>query len=157
MSLKKVKVKREYKIIIDTREQLPLSFRKGVIKRKLDFGDYACEYDDGETAHICFERKSPEDLAQTITRGHDRFKRELLRACDAGVFLKVIVECSYDDFIAGNYNNRVHSKMRPDVVAKILHKMMVRYTLDVVFTGSRSGSTSFIRNTFNALNEEYYV
>ena len=68
----------EYDLIIDTREQKPLPFRKFVTE-KLDFGDYAARYNN-ELMPIVFERKSGVDAMSTITRDHERFKNEMWRA-----------------------------------------------------------------------------
>jgi ERCC4-type nuclease len=148
----KTKIK-DYDLITDTREQNALPFRK-TIKEKLDFGDYGAKL-DGELLPVVFERKSPNDLWATITSGHERFKEELLRSCDIGFKLIVIVECSYSDFINKKFEGSYHSNLPVHVVTKILHKLQVRYNLEFVFCASRSEACSYIRNYFNALNEEH--
>lgn len=55
---------------------------------KLDFGDYAV---DG--SNICVDtKKDVAEIAQNISRDHARFKREILRARDAGYRLIILVE-----------------------------------------------------------------
>ena len=77
------------KIIIDTREQKPLAFNKskaieGVIKKKLDVGDYSIEgYED----KIAIERKSPGDLFGSLFGGHKRFQKELEKGMDYDFFM----------------------------------------------------------------------
>jgi len=144
---------KKYDLIIDTREQTPLPFRKAVNK-KLEFGDYGAEL-DGELLPVVFERKNPMDAYSTLTKGHDRFKEELLRACDVGYKLIVIVECPYKDFVNKKFDGAHNSKLRPDILTKILHKMQVRYNLEFVFVNDRSEACHYIRNYFNALSEEY--
>jgi len=75
-----------FKIICDSREQLPLSFEglkiRGVprietIRRKLDVGDYSIE---GQEDSVFIERKSVNDLYGTLFQGRERFEKELERA-----------------------------------------------------------------------------
>ena len=77
-----------FKIVVDSREQKPLPFRKSklvteVITRKLDAGDYSI---DGYDNKIAIERKSIPDLYGTLGKGHKRFQRELERAKDMKYF-----------------------------------------------------------------------
>ena len=71
-------------IVTDSREQLVLW--KNTEVKKLDFGDYSIA--DHEQ-YFAIERKSLPDLMQTLTSGHDRFKRELERAQTARYFAVV--------------------------------------------------------------------
>ena len=59
------------------------------IRQKLDFGDYMA---DGSNVSVDTKR-SISEIAQNINgRNHDRFKRECVRAKDAGYRLVVLVE-----------------------------------------------------------------
>lgn len=59
------------------------------IRQKLDFGDYMAE---GSNVSVDTKRSIAE-IAQNINgRNHDRFKRECMRARDAGCRLVVLVE-----------------------------------------------------------------
>jgi ERCC4-type nuclease len=84
------------KIIVDTREQLPLEFQHHyiteVINTKLEVGDYGCQLENGYRIPICFERKSISDLFGTLSAGYKRFKKEILRAKEAKVVLVIIIE-----------------------------------------------------------------
>lgn len=61
-----------------------------VVRRKLDTGDYSL---DSDTAKIFVDTKrSVSEIAQNISRDHERFKRECLRARDANARLIVLVE-----------------------------------------------------------------
>jgi ERCC4-type nuclease len=70
-------------IIIDTREQHGLDFSKfrdvDVVRQGLKTGDYSIR---GYEEHICFERKSVQDLVGTLIGGHERFLREMERMRD---------------------------------------------------------------------------
>lgn len=64
-------------IIIDTREQRPLEFLHLPSERgTLHSGDYSIV---GLENDFAIERKSVDDLCQSVTRGRERFERELHR------------------------------------------------------------------------------
>ena len=81
-----------HRIIVDTREQLPLVFDEyKTVHEPLMFGDYKLN-DDAFTHNCCIERKSIGDLYSTLTNGIARFRAELQRATDAGFNLIVLIE-----------------------------------------------------------------
>lgn len=64
-------------IIVDTREQTPLVFENLTSERgTLQSGDYSIQ---GLEHELAIERKSIPDLCGSLTRGRDRFERELHR------------------------------------------------------------------------------
>ena len=145
----------KYDLIIDSREKKPLNFR-GAITRKLEFGDYGAEV-DGQLLPVVFDRKSCNDFYSTLTSGHERFKKEMLRANDAGFKLIMIVESPYSDVLERKFEGAHNIKMRHGIIEKILHKMQVRYAgFEIVFCKDRKDMQKYIRNYFNALNEEYH-
>jgi len=95
------KTNRSLTVLIDTREQQPFQF-KGVDSKiaKLDVGDYTAEeplYDD-----VFIERKSVNDFFSTfgVESQVERFKKELKRAVDYGMYLFVIVEKSIEESLS---------------------------------------------------------
>jgi hypothetical protein len=77
-------------IVVDTREQQPLKFKGlNIISSKLECGDYAKSVD----SKIVVERKSLGDFYSTLSTGFDRFKREIQRAHDMGIYIVVVTEC----------------------------------------------------------------
>ena len=83
--------KPEYKIFIDTREQKPLKFNRGVEIKTLKFGDYA--FSNKTASCNCYiERKSLSDLIGTLSGGYERFTREIKRAEEDDAYLIVLVE-----------------------------------------------------------------
>lgn len=82
-------------IFVDSREQLPYWKGSKAAKTALLVGDYTTFYLMGKY-HI--ERKSLVDLYGTVTKGHYRFKKEILRAKFAKIKLEVVVEGSKKDF-----------------------------------------------------------
>jgi hypothetical protein len=77
-------------IVIDTREQQPLKFKDlNIINSKLECGDYAKSLD----SKVVVERKSLGDFYSTLSNGFDRFKREIQRAAEMGIYIVVVTEC----------------------------------------------------------------
>lgn len=76
-------------IVIDTREKSPWVFPEGVETSvgTVRQGDYALAGDNA----FSIERKSLADFRNTVVRGWDRFRREMIRMDLAGFAQKVIV------------------------------------------------------------------
>jgi len=113
-------------IIIDTREQLPLSFTgHETFSRKLDEGDYnTTDLED----KIVIERKSPQDLYQSITSDHQRFKREIKRAIEKKKKFYIFIEGTLEDFYWLRWAKR-DINMKPGTLYKIILTMKERYGL----------------------------
>lgn len=143
------------KIIIDSREQLPLDFRKsknleGVEVKTLKTGDYSIEgYED----RIAIERKSGIDLFGTLGGGHKRFKKELERALKFDYFA-ILVDCSYTVIQNKEFDNAHYSKMRGDVIVKILYTLKFKYGIDVIFCNGRVEASKIIRSIFTAWEKQ---
>ena len=83
------------KILVDSREQLPLSFPKSE-KLKLDIGDYGVTGEDFDYTFV--DRKSFQDLCGTITNdNYERFRREIIRCKEQNCFLWVVVDANIRD------------------------------------------------------------
>jgi hypothetical protein len=78
-------------IYVDTREQNPLSFENSEYM-KLDFGDYTTGGEEYTYTYV--DRKSENDLKGTLSKGLERFKRELERAREFDSYLYIVVETS---------------------------------------------------------------
>ena len=110
----------KFPVIIDTREQTPWVF-SGIIHQripvtirtvvqKLKTGDYSLHpYAD----QFAVERKSPQDLVNTVCRGRDRFERELARL-DAMEFGCVIVEEQWKELMVWCAENTRYSPVSLD-------------------------------------------
>lgn len=142
-----------FNLIIDTREQSPLTFRStdnySIIAKKLDFGDYGLELDN---KLICvFERKSSSDLYGTLTSGHERFKDEILRAKDSNVPFIIIIEESYHNIINKKFEKSyLIRSMKGYIIAKMIHTMSIKYNVQFIFCNNREEMRDYIRNTFNS-------
>jgi ERCC4-type nuclease len=100
-------------IVIDSREQRPWSFTVPSVVSALDVGDYSIM---GLESRIAIERKSLSDLMGSITRGRDRFERELAKARSYDRFY-VLAECSPSDIIEGRYEADVHPRAAWESIA----------------------------------------
>lgn len=142
------------KIIIDSREQLPLHFNDTYVTEVrtdcLPFGDYGCEYLNGYECPIVFERKSIPDLFGTLSKGYERFKRELEKAKQADLKLILIIEGTLSDV----YRGCEYSKRNPFSVVKQIFTLWVRYDLYPVFCKDRHEMSRFIIETYTALGRK---
>lgn len=84
-----VDLKEDLKILIDTREQNPISFKFSEF-HKLDVGDYTCRGED--YSNIFIERKSADDFLSSFSSNLYRFYKEIERSEALGVELYILVE-----------------------------------------------------------------
>lgn len=131
----------DMEIMIDTREQQPLSFPKSV-ENKLDFGDYAV---GGEHYTYTFvDRKSAADLKSTLTSGFERFVREIKRAREFGCFLYIVIEATIKQVHEETYQTKYPSSV---YFAWANLKEIANEYADVcqfIFAGSREKSEELI-------------
>jgi DNA excision repair protein ERCC-4 len=139
------------KIVIDRREQLPLTFRKsknveGVEFCTLKTGDYSIL---GYEEEIAIERKGILDLFSSLGKGHKRFKKEMERALSFKYFA-ILVEGSFTVIQNKEFEGAHYTKMRGDVVIKILYTLKFKYGIDVIFCNGRTEASKVIRSIFLA-------
>lgn len=141
-------------ILIDTREKpqaivnIKKYFDAHGIKyesKKLDFGDYMTDEHGG----ISIDRKQNiDELAKNCTVEHERFRRELERARNAGAKLVLLVTQNRYTFRTERITVREpidlirwqsrYSVVNGDRVYRILCKWMNEFDLDVVFCAKNS-------------------
>lgn len=143
----------ECQIIVDTREQTPLSLDAKTIVEKLNCGDYGLPTDHDNGIYI--ERKSLGDLIGTLTSGkaggdHNnlaRFTRELERAAEIGGYLIMLVECNINDAMGFNHLPKDkcppfvrYCKVSPDHIFKNLRDLLVKFPLNfqTLFVNNRT-------------------
>lgn len=123
-----------FTVVVDTREQHPWAFRGfrhdadrnnvpmvvPVEHRALDTGDYSIS---GLEQRIAIERKSLEDLYNTVIHGRDRFKRELdrMRSRDCSA---VIIESG---LLAAMNNPPANTKIKPKSVYRSILSWTIEY------------------------------
>jgi ERCC4-type nuclease len=143
-------------LIVDTREQRPLEFKNyshsfSTVRDTLYAADYGCRWEDGTEMPIAFERKSCADLFGTLTKGMERFKRELARAKEGGLQLILIIEGTVCDVLAGI----PHSQVKGESILKTVFTLWVKYDLIPIFCPNRSEMEMFITSTFSAVARNY--
>ncbi len=115
------------RIIIDRREQTPLPFPDGILTEtgSLYTGDYSIL---GLETLFSVERKSLDDLAQSVTRERERFERELHRLRGFR-FKRLLIIGTPSDLAEGRY----YSKANPKAVQASVAAFECRYDIPVVF------------------------
>jgi ERCC4-type nuclease len=146
------------RILIDTREQLPLKFKcvgalTETVRATLPVGDYAAEYTDGTRCPIYFERKSLSDLWGTMTSGYARFKKEMQRAKEADLKLVLVIEGSFTQVACGIERSKYSGE---SMVRKLL-TLWLKYDLMPVFCDSREGMAYMIREFYEAFGRNFKV
>ena len=121
------------KILIDTREQTPYSFKKYECETEvatLPTGDYSLP---GFEDKISIERKTINDLVGCLKgKERDRFERELAKARHYELFT-VLCEFNLSDIAGGKYQ----SDMKPHSALQSILAFQVRYNIPFMFCGSR--------------------
>ncbi|RLA43292.1 MAG: hypothetical protein DRR04_12080 [Gammaproteobacteria bacterium] len=139
-------MKSKYTIVCDTREQKPL-WKTNVTRKKLDVGDYSIE---GFEDKITFERKSLADLFGTLGKGHARFKKELERAITQDIKFFIVIEGSLDQCLDKDFPGSYNTKMKGHVIVSILHTIMLKYNIHVVFCTTRNEMKKYIRGVMTS-------
>ncbi len=113
-------------IIVDTREQLPLSFtRLQSIRGTLNTGDYSAV---GIEDHFTVEKKTIDELPGIFTSDRDRFSRECCRLRGYR-FKRLLIVGTRQDIEAGRYR----SKITPKAILNSLSAFECRHDLPVVW------------------------
>jgi hypothetical protein len=136
----------DFKIFIDSREQAALPFENSEVK-KLIVGDY-CPSEEF-FCNVFVERKSLYDLAGTLTAGLDRFKREIERAVDLGLYLVVVTESSFIDAFDYSPKNSFSQRIGGPYLFNKIRLLMKDYNnIQFVFAPNRYRSVEIIDKIF---------
>jgi DNA excision repair protein ERCC-4 len=117
-------------VLVDTREQAPLTFSDAVDVEvcSLETGDYSVK---GYTAEVRIERKSKADLVACVGPERERFMEQMQRL--AGYQIRaLVVEASWEELAAGAYR----SNMNPKSVTGTLLALVVDRGIPVLLVGS---------------------
>lgn len=141
-----------FTIVIDTREQTPLTFegRCPTIRAGLETGDYSIL---GHENTFTIERKSLADLVGTIIYDRGRFKHEL-EHMRGFKFKRVLVTAPFEMVKYGHYK---HSLANPKSVIASIASFEVRYDVPFAFAKTPQEASErvidwvrmFVRNRFN--------
>lgn len=147
-----------FTILIDTREQLPYAFQQipyrggetVVVRHRfatLPSGDYSLE---GLENEIAIERKSLADLFGTLSRGRDRFTRELERLAKFS-FSAVVVEAALGDILNPQRSHpEWPSRVNPFAVFRSISAWSVQYpATHWYFCDTRHGAEMLVFHLMN--------
>ena len=147
----------EYEILIDTREQRPLRFKRNVKLMKLDYGDYA--FSSSEASCKAFiERKAVGDFLATISGGYERFEREIKRSIEDDANLIIIIEQKLSSVLYFNHQRkghggRVYSKVKatPEFIIHRVRSMSQKFpTIQFLFVEGKRESARVIEKIFTS-------
>lgn len=137
-------------VIVDTREQLPWKFPGFEYQvQALKSGDYSLA---GYENQVSIERKSLNDFIGTLTKGRERFERELKRL-ESCRYKCVVVETD----LAAIFNHEYNSAMTPKSVIGLVLRLMMDYNIPVFFASDRNIAAkfaiSFLKRAYNRLTD----
>ena len=133
-----------FKIIVDTREQKPYTFRGYTVRRRaLKSGDYSLL---GHTNKIIIERKSLADLYGTITQRKNliRFKKELKRL-EKVPYWFILVDSSATSISKGYKYSRANGF----AVLCLVFELIFQHNGRVLFANSREEASMLILSMFS--------
>lgn len=143
-------------ILIDTREQTPLFFRKELTKKvaQLNYGDYKLERDLLDQK-LVIERKSLPDFVSTLSTGFDRFSREIERATNDNSYIVVLIESSLKNALNFKRLNLVSPKIAitEDYVFHNVRQLLQTYkNIQFLFSENRDESSRLVEKILYAGN-----
>lgn len=141
---------KELNFIVDTRENSILDVPNKQIK-KLNYGDYCIE----DNYNVVIERKSLVDFCGTLSKGFDRFCRELDRCKYDNNYLIILVEEKFNNINSLKY--LPHTKKIRATSTFIFHrarKIMLNYPLNcqIVCVDGRYSAINFMKTIYSLRN-----
>lgn len=135
---------KQFRVVIDTREQHPYSFT-GSIKDTLPWGDYTIDYEGKRYQdEICIERKARvAELYQVTGRERSRWEKELEKLSKVPIKY-VLCEFSYMDIV----NKLPPGKVEPQSVYGSIAKWQVVYNIPFLFCENRTNARALLWKMF---------
>ena len=124
-------------IVIDTREQEPWHFATETVRKKLAVGDYSLL---GKENTVTIERKTLDDLVNTVIHQGKRFREELSKMASYE-HRCVVVEASLSDIVKHRYT----SFAEPSSVIGSVLSIIVDYRIPVYFLFNRPMARAFVQ------------
>lgn len=127
-------------IIRDTAEQKPLTFspRALVVNESLDIGDYSAR---GLVGKVGYERKTLDDLVNSLIHDRERFFNELREAQKFELF-EIIVEADIKQLFDG----RMHSNAKPESIIAAISQLKFEMKISTHFLGCRPAASLWIED-----------
>ena len=141
---------KELNFIVDTRENSILDVPNKTIQ-KLDAGDYTIE-----NSKILIEKKSLNDLCGTVSKGFDRFCRELDRVKKSNKYLIILVEEPFNHISSLAY--LPHTKKIKATSTFIFHQIRQILTIypeicQIVCVDGKTEAVDLIKKIFSLKNK----
>lgn len=135
---------KEFKILTDTREQLPFKFPNSSIYT-LPYGDYTIEYNNRPYYDkIVVERKGAvSEIYSATGSGRDRWERELEKLSKIDVKL-VLCEFSYLDLV----NKQPFGKLPSSAVYGSICKWQAVYDIPFIFCENKANARAYLYKLF---------
>lgn len=144
----------EVKIIRDTREQTPFTFKQYpevyTYVDKLDAGDYSlCGHDmPNDDYSVVIERKKTcLELASNLGQNWDRFLREMELLKDYKI--KVLVVCEKNNFYKIYKEGR--TKLHPNFIRKRLLYLQIKYGINFMFFPDQDCAEEYVVKLFKEI------
>lgn len=143
--------RRDLKIYIDTREQLPLKFNFPSESHALKFGDYTLS-DKSLTCNCYVERKTLADFISTISvMNYERFCREIERAGEADAKLIILVEETLTNALSFPFLPHISKKIKatPEYIFHKVRGLIQKYGhVQFLFVNGRKEAVRVIEKIF---------
>ena len=140
-----------YEILVDTREQRPLTFKDTKTTLcKLDYGDYRF-IDDKKTCNCVIERKSLSDFINTISSYYDRFMSEIELSIKEESNLIILVEEKIQNAFGFKYLPYISKKIKatPEFVFYRVRVLIQKYPqIQFLFVDGRQEASRVVKKIF---------
>lgn len=136
-------------IIIDNREQKELKLATKTEFGTLKVGDYGLK---DSTNNIFIERKSANDFLGTLSKGYERFQREIDRAVENNSYIVLLVEEDINSMLSFNYLPHLKfAKATPAFIFKRLRELLTKYpnNLQCIFADGRIDASKLVLSIFS--------
>ena len=141
----KLQLDKSMRIVVDTREQLPLFenwYGINVVKKGLKFGDYSIE---GFENQIAVERKTLVDFVNCCGKERSRFIKEIQRFEDAGCeFRAIVIEANFNDILFGHWL----SQIKVASVMSVINHLEIDYNFHFFYDHQRKNIEYWILSRF---------
>lgn len=146
-------------LIVDTREQDPLSFSSvegfSVARETMNVGDYTARHKDGQMDSAVIERKSVGDLFHSFTHEYENEKEKIFRAQELGLKYILAVESPALDVRKGHkyWRDGEWREVQKTGIAQVRQIMTIqrKYSIEVWWCAGRLEMAFMIQEYFLAM------
>lgn len=144
-----------FKVITDSREQTPLKIGETEVKG-LSYGDYAT--DESISGKVRIERKALGDFLGTMSKGLERFEREIQRAAADNFNLVVMVEDKFSSYLSFPYLPHIRSKATVDYISHNIRYLINKYhNVQFLFCNGRAEAARLVKRILGTKDISYKI